>query len=236
MYCTSQSNSNALEWIAQIDIATFSNSSVASLYSNFTDLIIGLAPGSSNAVTLTPHYTGKDQREFWRIWIDFNNNNDFEDTGETVFIANNKKSSVTGTINIPTDVSGQTIMRITMKNGSAPSPCELFGGGEVEDYTVDFGSGNNKSAFIRASIPDNTISKASFNAYPNPTSDKLFINFKGWEGQKEIRLFDMTGKTIYLKTISDKIFEIDVSTYPKGIYLLDVNNGIYRENKKISIQ
>ena len=39
---------------------------------NTTGIPIILAQGSSNMITLTPHFTGEAQREFWRIWIDFN--------------------------------------------------------------------------------------------------------------------------------------------------------------------
>jgi len=89
-------------------------------------------------VVLTPGYSGKSEREFWRIWIDFNGDNDFEDAGEQVFVANNKKDVVSGTIDIPSGVSGQTRMRVSIKNGSSPGSCEVFPFGEVEDYTANF--------------------------------------------------------------------------------------------------
>ncbi|MBT6005455.1 MAG: PKD domain-containing protein, partial [Prolixibacteraceae bacterium] len=235
-YCTSQSNSNALEWISQVNIGTFGNASGASFYSDFTSSIINLSPGSSNTVTLTPYFTGRDQREFWRVWIDFNIDGDFEDADETVFIVNNKKFAVSGIINVPTYASGQTRMRITMKNGSAPVPCESFGGGEVEDYTVNFEAVANKSTFLNSNIPDNAISEVSFYAYPNPAYDKLFLQFNGWLGNKVIRLIDLTGKTVLLQKMSGTNVEIVVSSIPKGIYFIDANNGIHREIKKISIQ
>jgi len=137
-YCESSSQSNAQEWITQVDIDGFSNPSDASFYSDFTGQTVDLSPGSSSNVVLTPGYTGNSQREFWRIWIDFNGDGDFEDAGEEVFVANNKKNEVSGTMSIPSSATGQTRMRISMKNGSSPGPCEIFLGGEVEDYTANF--------------------------------------------------------------------------------------------------
>ena len=237
-YCPSSGLSTSLEWIQSVTIDGLSNNSGDNLgYGDYSNTEFNLPPGSNLPITLTPGFSDKSQREFWRVWIDFNGNYIFEDPEELVLAVNNTKSTVSGNISIPTTgLIGPTRMRISMKQGSAPLACEIFNRGEVEDYTVTFNITSNKSATIQPNISVDINSEVSFNAYPNPATDKLNVYFNGWDGRKEIRLFDMTGKAIYLKTTSAKIFEIDVSAYPKGIYLLDVNNGIYRENKKISIQ
>lgn len=215
-YCSSQSNSNALDWIAQVDIAAFLNPSGASLYSDFTGQTIGLTPGSSNNITLTPYYTGKDQREFWRIWIDFNGDGDFDDTGEKVFTANNKKSAVSGTIIIPSDVSGQTRLRITMKNGGAPSSCETFSNGEVEDYTVDFGSGS--SGLVRGNDFELKI-------YPNPASNVLNVHLISNSETVHIEVYNSLGRIIDEFDVESMNIQIDLSRYPKGIYYIGADNG-----------
>jgi hypothetical protein len=65
------------------------------------------------------------------------------------------------------------------------------------------------------------ISKASFSLQisPNPVSSILHINTL--EKNYEIEVFDLTGK-LYLNNISKH--ELDVSTFPKGIYLLRLKN------------
>ena len=222
-YCSSQSNSNALDWIAQVDIATFSNPSGASLYSDFTGQTIGLTPGSSNSITLTPYFTDKSQREFWRIWIDYNGDGDFDDIGEKVFTANNKKSAVSGTIIIPSDVSGQTRMRITMKNGGAPSSCETFSNGEVEDYTVDFGSGS--AGLVKGNDLD-------LNIYPNPVSNELNIHLISNSETVNIKVYNTLGRIIEDFDVNSINTQIDLSHYPKGLYYIGADDGKQNTLKK----
>lgn len=222
-YCESYSNSNALDWIGQVDIAGFSNASGASLYSDFTGMTVGLTPGSSNSITLTPFFTGRDQREFWRVWIDYNADGDFEDIGEEVFVANNKKSAVSGTISIPSDASGQTRMRITMKNGGSPSPCEIFSNGEVEDYTVDFGN-----------APANMVRNNDFdiNVFPNPASHMLNINFLNNNNVVNIKVYNALGKIIDDFNVTGVNTQIDLSGFANGMYYVGADNGTHTTLKK----
>ena len=216
-YCESSSQSNTLDWIAAINIGNTSYPSSASLYSDFTATIIGLAPDSSNNVTLTPHFVGKAQREFWRIWIDFNGDGDFDDIGEQVFTANNKRDIVTGSFSVPSDASGQTRMRITMKNGGAPSPCEIFSNGEVEDYTVDFGN-VPVAGMIRGNNFDLSI-------YPNPALDELNINIISNIELVNVKIYNSIGKIIDDFNVEVKNSKIDISSLSNGIYFLGIDNG-----------
>jgi len=186
------------------------------LYSDFTGLSAGLSPGNSYNINLTPGYSNKAQREFWRIWIDFNGDGDFEDADEQVFVANNKKGQVSGSISIPSYASGQTRMRITMKNGSSPSPCESFGGGEVEDYTVDFGNG--PTTLVKNS-------DLEMNVYPNPTKDILNIDLQSTHVDINLKVYDALGKIINDFDISDLKHQIDLSEYSNGIYYIGADNG-----------
>jgi len=225
-YCESSSQSNAQEWIAQIDIDAFSNSSGASLYSDFTGLTVDLSPGSSPNVVLTPGYSGKSQREFWRIWFDFNGDGDFEDSGEQVFVANNKKGTVTGTMSIPATANGQTRMRITMKNGSSPGPCETFPYGEVEDYTVDF-EGSNITSKTNPNIADLMI-------YPNPNNGifNAYMDCDIHPGSR-LRVYDMKGVLLYDMPVGQSLLELDLSELGAGIYLLTVINGNEQYHSKL---
>jgi PKD repeat protein len=136
-YCTASSTTWTNEWIKQVVVANLNNSSGASGYTNFTALSANLTKGASASVTLTAGYAGSAYREYFRIFIDYNHDGDFADTGETVF-SKNAKTSVSGSFTVPTSaLTGATRMRITMKYGSYASSCGTFTYGEVEDYTAN---------------------------------------------------------------------------------------------------
>jgi hypothetical protein len=69
-YCTSQGNSVADEWIAGVQIGSFTNNSGAAGYSNFTGTTVTLVPGTLYNITLTPGFSGTAYNEYWKIWID----------------------------------------------------------------------------------------------------------------------------------------------------------------------
>ena len=140
-YCTSKGNSVADEWISKVVIGTFTNSSTAAGYTDFTSKLITLTAGTAASVSLTPGFTSSAYNEYWRIWIDYNGDKDFDETNELAFDAGAVSNTTkTGTINVLSTASGTTRMRISMKYNAAPTTCEAFGYGEVEDYTVTFGS------------------------------------------------------------------------------------------------
>jgi len=139
-YCTSSSINCNLEWIAGVHIGTLSNTSGASGYTNFTYKTLSVSPNESITVTLTPDFSGDTDREFWKVWIDYNQDGDFEDSGEEVF-SKVGKTSVSGSFTVPTSAKGVTRMRVTMSDDADPSCCGTFTDGEVEDYTVNIGDG-----------------------------------------------------------------------------------------------
>jgi Zn-dependent metalloprotease len=141
-YCTSSGVYQTDEWIAGVKVDTFTNNTGASPYTYFNTKTVKLKPAQSYPITLTPGFTATLYTEYWRIWIDYNNDNDFDDAGEMAYDALTLSSAVrTGTISIPAGVTGTTRMRVSMKYGAAPSPCESFTWGEVEDYPVSFITG-----------------------------------------------------------------------------------------------
>ena len=209
-YCESRGLSNAKEWISGVSVGSFLNSSGAAGYSDFTNQIISLTPGASYNTTLTPGFSGSSQRESWRIWIDFNGNGIFGETGETVLSVNNQKSVVSGIINIPSNATGQTRMRVSMKAGGAPTPCEIFGGGEVEDYTVEF---------IGLDFSPNNSSERKVYVFPNPTSQ--YLNIDAGSETVEVYLHALNGSLLKQFSVTNHQI-IDLSDLSKGIYLLRI--------------
>jgi PKD repeat protein len=137
LYCASSGSTQADEWIARVRVANLDNSSGASPYSDFTAKVANLTRGVSASVILTPGYSGTSYTEYWRIWIDYNKDGDFLDTGELVKSLRGKNARSSSFTPPTTALTGNTRMRVSMKYGAYPTSCETFTYGEVEDYTAN---------------------------------------------------------------------------------------------------
>jgi len=141
-YCTSKGNSVSDEYIQKVQLNTINNSSDGGNgYSNFTSISTDLTLGQSYTITITPKWTGTVYSEGYAVWIDYNHDGDFDDSGELVWSkAASKDTSVSGTFTVPTSASQEaTRIRVSMKYNGIPTACETFSYGEVEDYTVNLG-------------------------------------------------------------------------------------------------
>ena len=144
-YCQPNNTPNtSYEWIKDVVIGTFQNSSQSDDgYGDFTDQTIGLNIGKNYDLVLQTSYANpaKKYKEYWVVFIDYNQDKDFDDPGELVF--DSQKGfieKVTGQFQIPTTaLLGTSRLRVVMKFGKkAPSACgEGVRWGEVEDYSVD---------------------------------------------------------------------------------------------------
>jgi hypothetical protein len=137
-YCPSEGKTSG-EWIESVSLDEFDNvSGQGPGYSDFTNQLIYLAPGSTVTVTLCPGYSGTHYEENFSVWLDLNQDLDFGDPNEIVFQATDVDEPVTGSFSIPPGLSGGTRMRISMKFDTLAGPCEFFKYGEVEDYSISF--------------------------------------------------------------------------------------------------
>lgn len=223
-YCDSHSNSFATDYIKSVAIGSVTYTSAGSTYSDFTAKTFTLAPGSSNTIKLTPNTTNR--REYWKVWIDYNGDLDFDDSGEQVYVGNNKKGVASGTITIPSGAAGQTRMRVSMKNGSTPGSCEIFANGEVEDYTVVFGTAP------AAPIAQRESTGLSLELYPNPANSVLNIKVTSVSEKINIKVYSVMGSILEDFNTRDKLTALSLDKYAKGIYYIGVDDGISTTLKK----
>ncbi|RXR35333.1 T9SS type A sorting domain-containing protein [Flavobacterium piscinae] len=161
-YCTSQGNSIVDEYIGRVQIGTIDNSSGGVTgYVDYTSLSTDLTKGSSATITITPTWTGTTYSEGYAVFIDYNQNGLFTDTGETVWsLAPTTATPVSGTFTIPTTAAnGPTRMRVSMKYNGTPTACETFSYGQVEDYTVNLVVGTTDTT--APSAPTNLIASGT---------------------------------------------------------------------------
>ncbi|MDR1725196.1 MAG: T9SS type A sorting domain-containing protein [Bacteroidales bacterium] len=73
------------------------------------------------------------------------------------------------------------------------------------------------------------VTTTTFNVYPNPANDKLFIEGEGYE---QIKIYDLLGKVVLT---AERVTEIDISNFVNGVYNVRLlsNEGNVVGSKKI---
>ncbi len=77
------------------------------------------------------------------------------------------------------------------------------------------------------------VTESSFTLYPNPTSGKFTIACVSCANKPDVEVFNSIGKKIVVK---QKITEINLSDFGKGIYLVKVYDGNKCFTKRINVQ
>ena len=224
-YCTSKGNSTNDEWIEKIQLGSINNTSGNNGgYANFTNLSTNLIKGVSQTITITPKWRGSKYNEAYSVWIDYNQDGDFNDSGELVYSrAKTTSTLISGSFIVPSSaLNGATRMRISMKYNASPTACESFSYGEVEDYTVIISS--NARIDVEDLLLKNT---PEFTIYPNPVKgSQLNLAVKYME-PTQIVIYNALGQLVVKQTFDSTI---DVSSLLGGVYLIEISS----ENQKIS--
>ncbi len=115
----------------------------------------------------------------------------------------------------------------------------------VAKYSSDFPAFDNRSllpsepvegkpwfipdeCLIAITSTETTSDTELFKIYPNPTTSKVIINFKSVE-MNNLKLFNLHGELLLKREgISTITYQLDISEYPQGTYLLVLNNS-YRK-------
>lgn len=217
-YCDSYSSNSSREWIQTVQLGNINNNSGNNDgYVDFTNLSTTLVKGANNSITITPGWSGKNQRETYQVWIDLNQDGSFDGSGELVVSTNRTSaSSVSRSFTIPSSaLDGSTRMRISMKRNNSASSCDAYTNGEVEDYTVVI-SGNGGQNYGYTTIND---SDAQFMIYPNPVKGSdLHIQLLDADGT-ETKVFNILGQIVTQQAFNSTL---DVSHLNSGVYFIEV--------------
>lgn len=228
-YCVSRSTDTEFEWIEEVRIGANVNiSGQGSGYDFFENPAMQLQRDTFTTIALIPDFQQFTFNEWWRIWIDLNQDGEFTDSTEMVF---DSQSGVAGMILdslfVPASASlGATRMRVTMKypgfsGGSSPSACETFEGGEVEDYCV-FITDEPQAACGTVSIVDVTytplITQLSVTATPVPGADSYEVGIVGAGYPAGFTLNSTTANASFLLPLGAcEIYEITMRAICSGV-------------------
>ncbi|MEL6812222.1 MAG: GEVED domain-containing protein [Bacteroidota bacterium] len=235
-YCDSASTNTNDEFISRVQLNTIDNASGAQFYSDFTSISTNLSEGQGYTITVTPTWTGTVFAEGYAVWIDYNNNGDFDDAGELVWSkAPSTDTPNSGSFTVPSGTSLSSVrMRVSMKYNDIPTSCETFTWGEVEDYTVNLeeGGGTGGGPGIIAAYYFET----GFEGWSDPGSDctRAFNSTRAFEGDYSIRLRDNSSTSNSVSPVLDLSGNTEVSiefhTYAVGMengedYFIEFFNG-----------
>jgi chitodextrinase len=220
-YCSSSASNTADERIGNVKFGTINNTSTGTAgYENFTSVSTNVTKGSAYTISVTPTWTSTVYSEAYAVYIDYNGDGDFTDSGELAWSkAGSTTTPVTGSITIPaTATVGATRMRVMMKYSSVPtSSCEAFTYGQVEDYTLNIVSSG------RGELLDTKNLITDIKLYPNPVKDILYISNTSSE---DFKIFDMGGKLINSGKLERG--SINVGGLIKGAYMIQVGETANR--------
>jgi hypothetical protein len=142
-YC-SVSITGCQEVIEQVQVGSINNDTGSGCggYTDYTSLSTDMEIGVSYPITVNIAYGGGGDRV--GVWVDWNQDHDFEDADETIAMAGNSSTGIYhGTITPPSGaLTGSTRMRVRLQydvgvGEEVPAePCGSSKYGEVEDYTI----------------------------------------------------------------------------------------------------
>ncbi len=180
----------------------------------------------SYPITITTNTSGS---VFTRVYIDYNNNGNFE-IGEEVFKTDATIKTHTGNIIIPNNATINVPLRMRIRTGrtsgnTPDDPCSDIKFGQIEDYSV----------FIS---PFSGIHQTTFNSltmYPNPAKNILYFNNENIE-KYEVSIVNILGDEILKKNISESKESILIENFSKGIYLVKISKGDQTEFRKLIVE
>lgn len=233
-YCSTKGNNVNYEWIDNVAIGAISNTTSANNgYADFTSLT-GNLPYGSNTIVVSAGFSSSSYTEYWKVWIDFNQNGTFESSEEVVSGSSSSSGNLSYNFSVPTSaLAGTTRMRVSMKWNAAPSPCETFSYGEVEDYTVNIGASAKGLGDSNITIDGKLGNEASIfdaSVLPNPSVDFVKIKLAD-DRNATFKVTTLTGQQVLTGKVTHN--NLNISSLNNGIYILEVNDGQKSFTKKI---
>ncbi len=217
-YCASFGNITFDTGTTLVNFNTINNPSGKNDYSDYTAQSTDVIIGNYYELTVNANTDG-EYTVASIVWIDWNQDCDFDDAGEeydlgSAFNTNNGSTSNSPlSVLVPeTALAGNTTMRVSTKYETAPTSCQEDYDGEVEDYTIN--------VIDPTSIDE--LTEMGIKIYPNPTKGLLNIILPENTDNTQIIITDVTGKIVYQDNILGTEVKINLDV-ESGVYLIQFN-------------
>jgi len=237
-YCASAGASVGDEFIDLVSLNSINRISVGDGGYIHTGLSTPVYRGVLDTITLSMGYSSTTYNEWFKVWIDYDQNGIFDDPSEKIYDSGaGVTTTVSGSFTVPlTATLGSTRMRVSMKyvgtgDTGQPTACLAFAYGEVEDYCVDV---QMPSAVSDLGENDNLI----HTLYPNPANDVINLNlfyYSNFTGLNTISLVNAVGQTVLTSNITSKYTQISTAGLSNGVYnyVLKLSDNSLRRGKLV---
>lgn len=242
---------SGVEPITSVQLRTLTNTSSEALTSpaheNFAHKNVSVEQGGTYPITFKGNTDGNNTNRFI-VYIDWNQDGDFLDTGEVYFgtaatavtLLNSTgidAKTATGNIVVPaTAALGKTRMRVKKTYGSTIylSPCYSSGTsltgtsgtgayGQAEDYSITVVAAGTLAV-------NETNAQAKLTVYPNPMKDVLNISASGRK-VTEITFYSAEGRLV--KSVKENVSVIQTGDLKSGVYLVKVKTDDSEQTFKV---
>ncbi|WP_419802593.1 S8 family serine peptidase [Mucilaginibacter sp.] len=164
-YCSSAAASAAASKITGVQLSNvnYTAASGCASYTDNTNLTAILEQGATYPITISLGSCGGNFNKMAKVFIDYNSDGDFDDTGELVATSTiiNGNASFSTTFLVPTTITPNTysLMRVVTTETSDPATvtaCGTYAKGETQDYRVNFVKSTKDAGITRIINPATT--------------------------------------------------------------------------------
>ena len=205
------------EWIQSFSLSgevfTTGNNSG---YTGPIETELELTVGGAHDFTMTPGFAGQPLPEYTRIWLDVNQNGQFE-SNELVYDQGAASvGPVSGTFTVPANtVEGLSRIRVQMAYqgfgaSALPNNCGSYQSGETEDYCVTIKAAN---------VSIENFEQVLVSMHPNPTSGTLNIVSNAGSALS-IQVMSLSGQVVAKHNMNGASLAIDLSALSDGVYMV----------------
>lgn len=223
-YCTPNPTAVDGYGITNVTIGSINNTTQIEPgnYGDFHEQITNIALGAGTGYSLV--FETNNYQYNYIIWVDLNNDFDFDDVGEKVvtgiILASPNPVNILGPFNIPNDTTlGLHRIRVSIQFYSPVTPCFSGDFAAFEDYSIN----------ITPGLGVNQFDKSKVSYYPNPVVDVLHL--KSDSDISNIDVFNLLGQKV-----NSKVFDattIDLSNLASGTYLVKFISNTLQQSIKV---